>query len=559
MASSNAAAESEAWLTFFWNIENFSYCWQKKDEYIKSPTFVVESIESSNWRFQLNPRGFDDENFIQYFVIRQWNNGVEVNRIEWELAILAEDGSVFARNERGRPIFHKNRIFLRASAKRKDVTKTKREAVLSRDTLRIRCKVWRTDGSTVTPSTFVARTVLKVMTMKFLWDIERFSSLESGHKVPYVSWKGVGANFNIGVDEENNIMIFIEPFDKNTRFFTFQSYLIDTNGIKTDYGKREFWPSEINSYSLPFTKQISLDEKTLYVKNDVLSLYCEYTWCDGIASEAIENFYVGITSPLNRYPIMPTAHLANADVEKMVDLRKDFECLYVEGILSDVELRTATRTFPAHKAILSSRSPVFLAMFTTDMKEKVQECVDVPDVEDDILRRMLLYVYTNALEGLLQESALKLYAAADKYEIVTLKSKCRSFLKRTLCPNNLCDVLVLGDMHADDDLKAAAQEYALEHERDVFCSDVWKAFTKTNHVLAAETMLLKWNINYIWSCNTGTRGIHKKQNAPDEETGRGTVTEWNDSRAHCAEPRENRPMRASRVGETRVTSWQEEQ
>ncbi|GFU03189.1 protein roadkill [Nephila pilipes] len=491
----NAAAESEAWLTFFWNIENFSYCWQKTDEHIDCPTFKVKYTKSANWYFQLYPRGYHDENFIQYFVIRQWNNGLEVNRTECEFAILAEDGSVLEIKERGTPIFSKNNIFLRASDKRKDVTKTKIEAFLSRDTMRIRCKVWRTDGRTVTPSTFVARTVLSVKTMTFLWDIERFSSLKSGHKVPYVNWKGVGANFNIGVDEENNIMILIEPFDKNTKFFTFQSYLIDTNEIRTDCGKREYWPSQINSYSLPFTKQICLDKKNLYLKNDVLSLYCEYAWCDGIASSAIENFYMGITSPLNRYPIIPTAHLANADVEKMVDLRKDFECLYVEGILSDVELRTATRTFPAHKAILSSRSPVFLAMFTTDMKEKLQECVDVPDVEDEILRRMLLYVYTNALVGLQQESALKLYAAADKYEIVALKSKCRSFLKRTLCPNSLCDVLVLGDMHADDDLKAAAQKYALEHEEDVFHSDVWKTFTKTDPALAAETMLLKWNIN----------------------------------------------------------------
>ncbi|GFU40788.1 hypothetical protein NPIL_407431 [Nephila pilipes] len=491
----NAAAESEAWLTFFWNIENFSYCWQKKGAYICSPTFVVESTESSNWYFQLYPRGYRNEKFSAYYIISYCNIESEGNRTEWELAILAEDGSVLARNERGRPTIDANDSFLfRSFAERKDVTKTNREAVLSRDTMSIRFKVWRTDGRTVTPSTFVARTVLSVKTMTFLWDIERFSSLESGHKVPYVNWKGVGANFNIGVDEENNIMILIEPFDRYTKFFTFQSYLIDTNEIRTDCGKREYWTSQINSYSLPFTKQICLDEENLYLKNDVLSFYCEYAWCDGIASEAIENFYMGITSSLNRYPIMPTAHLANADVEKMVDLRKDFECLYVEGILSDVELRTATRTFPAHKAILSSRSPVFLAMFTTDMKEKVQECVDVPDVEDDILCRMLLYVYTNALEGLQQESALKLYAAADKYEIVTLKSKCHSFLKRNLCPNSLCDVLVLGGMHADDDLKAAAQKYALEHEKDVFHSDVWKAFTKTDPALAAETMLLKWKI-----------------------------------------------------------------
>ncbi|GFT37838.1 hypothetical protein NPIL_279841 [Nephila pilipes] len=498
MASNNAAAKSEAWFTVLWNIENFSYCWQKTGEHINSPTFVVESTESTKWCFQLYPRGYRNENFSTYYVISHCNIESEGNRTEWELAILAEDGSVLARNERGRPIIDANGCFLfRSFAELKHVTKTKREAFLSRDTLRIRCKVWRTDGRTVTPSTFVARTVLSVKTINFLWIIERFRSLESDHKVLCVNRKGVGANFNIGVDEENNIMILIEPFDSNTKFFTFKSYIIDRNGIMIDFGKREYWPSQINSYSLPFTKQICLDEENLYLRTDFLSLNCKYAWCDGIVSEEIKHYYIGIISPLDRNSIIPKACSSYADTDEIIDLKKKFKFVVDEGILSDVKLRTATQTFPAHRFFLSHRSRVFLAMFMTDSEGKVQECVDVPDVEDNTLRRMLLYVYTNVLEGLQWESALKLYAAAHKYEIVALKSKCRSFFKCNLCPNNLCDVLVLGDMHADDDLKAAAQKYALEHEEDVFRSEVWKAFTETNHALATQTMLLKWNKNYI--------------------------------------------------------------
>ncbi|GFQ99379.1 tdpoz3 [Trichonephila clavata] len=155
----------------------------------------------------------------------------------------------------------------------------------------------------------------------------------------------------------------------------------------------------------------------------------------------------------------------------MVDLKEDFERLYNESILSDVKLRTTTQTFHTHKVILSARSSVLRAMFSTDMKEKIQEYVDVPDLENDTVRRMLQYVYTNSLEGLQWESALKLYVAAAKYEIVTLKNRCSSFLKCNLCPNNLCDVLVLADKHGDGDLKKSAQICALEHKHDVFNSD----------------------------------------------------------------------------------------
>ncbi|GFY75413.1 TD and POZ domain-containing protein 4 [Trichonephila inaurata madagascariensis] len=189
-------------------------------------------------------------------------------------------------------------------------------------------------------------------------------------------------------------------------------------------------------------------------------------------------------------------YISNSDVEERDegdDLKEDFETLYAEGILSDVQLRTATQTFNAHKNILSARSPVFRAMFSNDMMEKVQECVPVPDLEADTVRRMLLYMYTKALKDLHWESAMKLYAAADKYEIVALKTKCSSFLICNLCPSNLCEVLVLADMHADDNFKRVAQDYALLYEEEVFSSDEWNEFAKNNGPLAAETMLRKWN------------------------------------------------------------------
>ncbi|GIY43371.1 speckle-type POZ protein [Caerostris extrusa] len=68
--------------------------------------------------------------------------------------------------------------------------------------------------------------------------------------------------------------------------------------------------------------------------------------------------------------------------------------------LSDMKLRTETETFQVHAAVLSARSPVFRAMLTTDMKEKNNCCVDIPDVDNDTLRQMILYMYTDQLEYL---------------------------------------------------------------------------------------------------------------------------------------------------------------
>ncbi|GIY04282.1 speckle-type POZ protein [Caerostris extrusa] len=76
----------------------------------------------------------------------------------------------------------------------------------------------------------------------------------------------------------------------------------------------------------------------------------------------------------------------------------DMKSLYSDPAMSDMRLRTETETFQVHAAVLSARSPVFRAMFTTDMKEKNNGCVDIPDIDNDTLRQLILYMYTDQLE-----------------------------------------------------------------------------------------------------------------------------------------------------------------
>ncbi|GFS57591.1 hypothetical protein NPIL_4211 [Nephila pilipes] len=518
---------TEPWVTFLWNIENFSYCSQKEKEYINSPQFIVESTENTVWNIWLYPRGKNDEKFISFVLYGSWSNEWIRIKVKCDIALLAEDGSVLKITDSKVVYFRANNTLLfDLFAERKEVTKTRKEAFLSSDTLRIRCRLWRNHVKIVEPATISARSVLPVEKKHFLWDIERFSSLEFDEKLYYFilsESKEQLAGFKIGVNKEGNVMIYMKHY-AYMRYFIFQIFITDTNGSRIDLGKCETWPHEVakeEQYLLSFTKKNVIEKKNLYMKNDVLSLYCEFSWtngsvynnCEKIDTPSLSDAVIpkpttilsGISNSIIPKPnttsscinntIPPKECASNTEVEemnKMVDLKEDMEYLYAESILCDVKLCTTNETFPAHKAFLCARSPVFRKMFTTDMKEKVQECVDIPDLEDDTVRRMLLYVYTNTLEGLQWESALKLYAVADKYEMAALKSKCSSFLKRNLCPGNLCDVLILADIHVDGDLKGTAQDYVLKHEEEVFHSEEWEEFVKTNTALASETMFLKW-------------------------------------------------------------------
>lgn len=83
------------------------------------------------------------------------------------------------------------------------------------------------------------------------------------------------------------------------------------------------------------------------------------------------------------------------------------------GLLSDVSLLADGQEYKAHKAILAARSPVFGAMFEHEMEERKNGRVEIPDVDSDVFREMLQFIYTGKTNKL-DQMAAELLAAADK-------------------------------------------------------------------------------------------------------------------------------------------------
>jgi speckle-type POZ protein len=71
------------------------------------------------------------------------------------------------------------------------------------------------------------------------------------------------------------------------------------------------------------------------------------------------------------------------------------------------------REYYAHKAILAARSPVFAAMFEHEMEEKKQNRVEITDMDHEVLREMLRFIYTGKATNL-EKMHDELLAAADK-------------------------------------------------------------------------------------------------------------------------------------------------
>lgn len=126
-------------------------------------------------------------------------------------------------------------------------------------------------------------------------------------------------------------------------------------------------------------------------------------------------------------------------------------CLDNEAF-KDVTFHVDEEEYTAHKLILSFRSPVFAAMFKSNMSEKLTSAVEIKDMSAKVFRKMLRAIYTDKVDNL-NESAVELYYAAEKYQLDHLKAMCINSLYENLSCKNVIKTLELADIFSISKLK----------------------------------------------------------------------------------------------------------
>ncbi|XP_044590853.1 speckle-type POZ protein B-like [Cotesia glomerata] len=110
----------------------------------------------------------------------------------------------------------------------------------------------------------------------------------------------------------------------------------------------------------------------------------------------------------------------------------------------DVTLIVKNEEFQAHKAILMTRSPVFTAMFSHEMKEKKENQVTIPNVDPVIFKRILEFIYTDKVENL-KVYAERLLEVADQYQLSYLKELCEESIEKSITVENVFKIMTLAD------------------------------------------------------------------------------------------------------------------
>ncbi|XP_049769869.1 ankyrin-1-like [Schistocerca cancellata] len=134
----------------------------------------------------------------------------------------------------------------------------------------------------------------------------------------------------------------------------------------------------------------------------------------------------------------------------------------------------------AHRAVLASRSPVFQAVFQYDTLEASSGQVSITDVEGEVMRELLDYMYTLQAPQL-SATAPQMLAAADKYGLSALKAVCEQQVAAQLTTDNAAAAAVLAVRHSCPDLTAAAIAFIKAHNFQVMATQGW-ADAMRNHL-----------------------------------------------------------------------------
>ncbi|KAL6644513.1 hypothetical protein ACP70R_016121 [Stipagrostis hirtigluma subsp. patula] len=140
------------------------------------------------------------------------------------------------------------------------------------------------------------------------------------------------------------------------------------------------------------------------------------------------------------------------------------------ALATDVSFVVDGEAFPAHRAVLAARSPVFEAELLGPTADATSPSITVQDIEPAVFRAMLRFMYTDALpgddefEGSPTDMMQHLLAAADRYALDRLKLMCAAKLWETITVDTFASSLACAETYNCPALRSRCVDFFAAEE-----------------------------------------------------------------------------------------------
>ncbi|GBN16480.1 Speckle-type POZ protein [Araneus ventricosus] len=480
--------------TFTWSIENISYSWHKRREKIVSPKFFAPPIQFSAWTLRLYPRGFENSDYLSLFLRRETDTACDNLTVNFELSCISADTSPL----QARCIPETLKTFTKAEEhgfgelrflRRHDVFGRRKALYLPKDTLTLRCRMWKDEDDNEFGESF-GRTRLTIERIISVENIKPEIPMYNIVEILSEIQNKVLISINISSSCEDKLDIRIYRInDKLMKSTTLNISFVDkrTERKLCEHEIVWFGGPQNEVFRLPFSGTLQCAENDNSEASN-FEFITEVVYSTGEETKIIE---------IGQLPRVPEyfskyifSYVPSGKLADYPSISKDLWNLYNDQVLCDVELKTQKKSFFVHEVVLCARSPVFLAMLTGEMKEKKNKYIEIEDISADTLEKFLFFLYTDVFEDF--DAAVDLYYAADKYQVERLRLLCSSHLIENVDIDNVCESLMLADQFNDCELRRKVDDFILKNEERVFKSSSWKKFADEKSHLAVKCMLLKY-------------------------------------------------------------------
>ncbi|KAL3641753.1 hypothetical protein CASFOL_012568 [Castilleja foliolosa] len=136
--------------------------------------------------------------------------------------------------------------------------------------------------------------------------------------------------------------------------------------------------------------------------------------------------------------------LHNVDKPQHLSTRsssRSFSQMLDDSVHADITIFTSDGKLRAHKAVLSTSSPIFRSMFTHDLKEKITGTIEIKDMTSESCMAFLRFLYGSVKQEEFWEHRLVLLGASIKYGITDLKEACEESFLEDIDADNVLDRL----------------------------------------------------------------------------------------------------------------------
>jgi speckle-type POZ protein len=191
--------------------------------------------------------------------------------------------------------------------------------------------------------------------------------------------------------------------------------------------------------------------------------------------------------PNNELKLRFEIDLFDSDLKHENRITYDLKNLVNNNKYSDFVFIVDNKEFFAHKCILSVRSKVFEAMFSNDMIESQSNRCTIDDIESEVFKELLTFIYTGKAPKA-QTMVEKLLAAAEKYEILEIKDFCANIIFKDIKNENAIQNLIIADKYNATKLLDKIIEFIADNFQSILNISVieWEKFLVENPKLVTK-------------------------------------------------------------------------